>query len=423
MTVLQLEEIAESTTARGFWTRSRKAGLLYLVLGGFAAVLFGSLAPAGEVARFTLSENSEGAAITLPAQVGAVAFGVLCAAVGVALLFRLGAHHFGWATVVALSTFLISFLCWQVAGTFMPLVDIASGTLFFSLPLILGSLGGLFCERAGVINIAIEGQLLMGAFGGAFIASITDSLWLGLVGAALGGLLIGALLAVFSIRYLVDQIVLGVVLYVFALGVTGYLYERIMQVHQETTNSPGIFREFAIPGLSKIPMIGPVLFEANVFLYIALGLVTVVYFGLFRTRWGLRVRAVGEHPAAADTVGIKVRWVRYRNVMYGGVIAGLGGAFFTIGSTGAFAKNMTNGKGFIALAALIFGRWSPNGALAAALLFGFADRMQIYLRSIGSAIDSQFLAMTPYVATVFAVAGLVGKVRPPAANGKPYVKG
>ncbi|MQA25358.1 MAG: ABC transporter permease [Micromonosporaceae bacterium] len=423
MTTLHLDEVAESTTARGFWTRSRKAGAMYLLLGAFAALVFGALAPGGEVARFTLSENSEGLAVEVPAKLGAVLLGVLCAAVGVALLTRLAAHHFGWATAVAIGAFLLSFLCWQVAGDFMPLVRTASGTLFFALPIVLGSLGGLFCERAGVINIAIEGQLLMGAFGGALIGSVAGSVWLGLVGAAFGGLLIGALLAVFAIRYLVDQIVLGVVLYVLALGLTGYLYERVMQTEQATFNNPGTFREFAIPYLSDIPVIGPVLFEANVFLYIALALVTVVYFALFHTRWGLRVRAVGEHPAAADTVGIRVQWVRYRNVMYGGMIAGIGGAFFTIGSTGGFVKGMTNGQGFIALAALIFGRWSPTGALAAAVLFGFANQLQDYLRLIDSPIDSQFLAMLPYIATIFAVAGLVGKVRPPAANGQPYVKG
>jgi simple sugar transport system permease protein len=166
-----------------------------------------------------------------------------------------------------------------------------------------------------------------------------------------------------------------------------------------------------------------VLFDANIFVYLALFLVVAVHLALFHTRWGMRVRAVGEHPTAADTVGIKVRLVRYRSVLYGGLIAGIGGAFFTIGSVGQFTKNMTDGKGFIALAAMIFGRYSPTGALAAALLFGFADRLQIYLNSIDSAIPSQFLAMAPYIATIFAVAGLVGKVRPPAADGKPYVKG
>jgi ABC-type uncharacterized transport system permease subunit len=165
-----------------------------------------------------------------------------------------------------------------------------------------------------------------------------------------------------------------------------------------------------------------VLFDSNIFLYLTYALLAAVHIGLFHTRWGLRVRAVGEHPTAADTVGIRVLATRYRNLLYGGLIAGLGGAFFTVGSVGAFGKNMTSGKGFIALAALIFGRWSPLGALGAALVFGFADQIQLVLTSIGTTIPSQFMLMAPYLATIFAVAGLVGKVRAPKADGKPYVK-
>ena len=423
MTTLQLDEIAESTLARGFWTRSRRAGALFVLLGGGAAALFGSLAPAGMAARFTFTESEQGPAFSIPAQAGATGFGVLCLVVGVLLLTRLAAGHLGWATAVVFTSFVLSFLCWQVAGHFMPLGAMVSGALFLALPLIFGSLSGVLCERAGVINIAIEGQFLMGAFAAAMIGTLTASLWLGLVAAMAGGLLIALLLALFAIRYLVDQIVLGVVLDVLALGVTGFLYERLMQPYQSTFNNPGIFKDITVPVLSKIPLIGPVLFDANIFVYLALGLVIAVHLALFHTRWGMRVRAVGEHPTAADTVGIKVRLVRYRSVLYGGLVAGIGGAFFTIGSVGQFTKNMTDGKGFIALAAMIFGRYSPTGALAAALLFGFADRLQIYLNSIDSAIPSQFLGMAPYIATILAVAGLVGRVRPPAADGKPYVKG
>lgn len=423
MTTLELQEIHESTAVRGFWTRSRRTGALFAVLGGFAAVVFGMLAPSGEVARFTLSENQEGLAIEIPAQAGAIGFGVVCLAVGVALLARVGAGRLGWATGIALTSLLLSFLCWQVAGQFMPLVAIASGSLVLALPLIFGSLSGVLCERAGVINIAIEGQFLVGAFAAAMIGTLTASLWLGVAAAALGGLFIAALLAVFAIRYLVDQIVLGVVLVVLATGITGFLYERLMQPYQSTMNNPGVFSDVAIPVLSEIPLLGPVLFDASPFVYLALALVIVVHLALFHSRWGLRVRAVGEHPTAADTVGINVRRVRYVSVLYGGLIAGIGGAFLTIGDTGQFIKAMSNGKGFIALAAMIFGRYSPTGALAAALLFGFADRLQIYLSGIDSEIPSQFLSMAPYIATILAVAGLVGRVRPPAADGKPYVKG
>ncbi len=216
--------------------------------------------------------------------------------------------------------------------------------------------------------------------------------------------------------------ILGVVLNVFALGLTNFLTDRVLIPYQDTLNSPGFFPNVKVPGLGAIPVIGPILFDGNVFLYLTYGLLIVVQIGLFRTRWGLRVRSVGEHPTAADTVGIRVRATRYRVVLLGGLIAGIAGASFTIGSVGGFGKNITSGKGYIALAAVIFGGWRPGGALVGALVFGFADALQNLVSSVGSPIPSDFLNMAPYIATILAVAGLVGKVRAPAADGKPYVK-
>jgi simple sugar transport system permease protein len=422
-------------TSSGYWTRGRKAGAVYLVLGLLASAAFGTLATSGLDARFTLTEDANGAHVTIPAKGGAIGFGLLCAVAGVALLVGLGQREltarpkarpvqrfFGLYTAVALVGLVLSFLCWQLAGHFMPLVDTARGSFSLALPLILGALAGVLCERSGVVNVAIEGQFLMGAFGGALVATMATSVWAGLVGAAIGGLLIAALLAVFAIRYLVDQVVLGVVLNLFALGLTGFLYERLMQHNPEGYNSPPRLSDWHIPLLDRIPLLGPVLFQQNVFGYVALILVVVITFALFYTRWGLRTRAVGEHPTAADTVGIRVLAMRYRNVLVAGLVAGLGGASFTLGLGHTFTKNITSGKGFIALAALIFGRWSPTGALLAALLFGFADKLQVNLSAIGSPIPSQFLNMLPYLATIFAVAGLVGRIRAPAADGKPYIK-
>ena len=239
----------------------------------------------------------------------------------------------------------------------------------------------------------------------------------------IGGALVAALLAWLAIRYLVDQVVLGIVLNLLALGLTSFLYSQIMQPDSASFNNAPAFSQWKIPLLGRIPIIGPALFEQNVIVYIAIVLVISVHVGLFHTRWGLRTRSIGEHPIAADTVGIRVLAVRYRNVIIAGLIAGIGGAFFTIGSQLDFSKNMTVGKGFIALAALIFGRWSPLGATLAALLFGFTDQLQGYLSLIGSSVPSEFLAMLPYAVTIVAVAGLVGRVRAPAADGKPYVKG
>jgi simple sugar transport system permease protein len=214
-----------------------------------------------------------------------------------------------------------------------------------------------------------------------------------------------------------------VVINLLVTGATGFLYAQLLRPNADKYNDPGHFDSIRIPGLADIPVIGPILFDVNIIVYLMYALVVVVHLGLFHTRWGLRARAVGEHPTAADTVGIKVKATRYRNVIMAGAIAGLGGAFFTVGNVGAFSKDMTAGAGYIALAAVIFGRWRPTGAVAAALLFGFASALSTSLQPLNTGIPSEFLQMAPYIATVFAVAGLVGKVRPPAAANKPYVKG
>ncbi|GIE27798.1 ABC transporter permease [Actinoplanes italicus] len=422
MSTATVENLPEVVAPEPFWTRQRRLGLALILIGGLAAVLFGSLAP-GEDARFTLSEDSEGAALSIDGQFGAILFGLLAAAAGGVLFAGLAKRWSNALLSAGILAFVLSFLCWQVAGEFMPLVDTTDGTLQLALPLILGALAGVLGERSGVVNVAIEGQFLMGAFGGALIGTMAGSVWAGLISAAIGGVIIAAILAVLSIRYLVDQTVVGMVLNLFALGITGFLYERLMQPDAQTYNQPPQMPEWRIPGLADIPVIGPVLFEANLLVWIALALVVLIHFGLSRTRWGLRTRAVGEHPTAADTVGIRVRGLRYLNVLLGGVVAGIGGAYFTLVATGSFTKNMTAGAGFIALAALIFGRFTPVGAFGAALFFGFAQKLATYLGAIESPVPSQFLNMLPYLATLIAVAGLVGRVRAPAADGLPYVKG
>lgn len=423
---MAVPDVAVASVDEGYWTRTRKVGLVLLALGLLATVLFGALAT-GEQARFTLSEDAAGAALEIHGTVGAVLFGLITLAAGAAMLARLPKRWFIPVLAVGLVAFVLSFLCWQVSAAptgqnFMPLVNIVRGTFLLALPLIFGSLAGVLCERSGVVNVAIEGQLLMGAFSGALFGSISGSVWVGLVAAAIGGSFISLLLAVFSIKYLVDQVVMGIVLNLLALGITGFLYERLMQTDAARYNSAPRFSDWEIPLLSDIPVLGPALFRGNIFLYLALVLVLVIHIALFRTRWGLRTRSVGEHPTAADTLGVKVLGLRYRNVIMAGAIAGIGGASYTL-ALFSFTKNMIGGKGFIALAALIFGRWSPTGALLAALFFGFADQLATYLGAINSVIPGQFLAMLPYLATILAVAGLVGRVRAPAADGKPYIKG
>ena len=320
--------------------------------------------------------------------------------------------------------FVIALLSWADAGqtTAFNIVNLLQGTLGQSIPIMLGALTGVICSRSGVINVGIEGQLLLGAFTAAIVTSVTGSLWLGLVCGALAGSLVAVLLAVFAIGYRVDQVVLGVVLNTLILGLTGYLYDDLMIPYQNTLNSPSTFSAIKIPLLADIPIIGPVFFDATIFLYLTYIALAGVQVGLFGTRWGLRTRAIGEHPVAADTVGIDVIAMRYRNVIAAGLIAGVGGAYFTIGSVGAFGYNMTSGEGYIALAAMIFGRYTPIGAISAALLFGFTTQLQSIMSTLNTPIQSNLLLAAPYVVTIVVLAGLVGKVRGPRAEGIPYVK-
>jgi simple sugar transport system permease protein len=362
--------------------------------------------------------------LKLPARPLAIILGLLGVVAAAAFLLRRVPARYGGGLGAALGIcFIGAFLCWAASGKTFPLANQFQGTLNFATPLILGALAGVMCERSGVINIAIEGQFLVGAFTAAVVASTTDSAAAGLAAAAVSGVLMAALLAVFSIKYLVNQVVLGVVLVVFASGITGYLFDQFLQGNATKLNTPEVMQKVKIPGLGDIPFIGPILFEQTWLVYLTYAAVAIVTFVLFETRWGLRVRSVGEHPKAADTVGIKVKRVRYQAVLSAGVLAGLGGAFFTVGYAGSFNKDMTAGNGFIALAALIMGRWHPIGAMVAALFFGFATQLQSQLQIIQTPIPGELLLMAPYLATIVAVAGLVGRVRAPKADGEPYVQG
>jgi general nucleoside transport system permease protein len=405
--------------------RRNVAAVTFVVLGLINIVVFGLLAHPGD-AGFELSQAGSGVKIPVISVPAAPACYVLGAvAIGLGILratvpFSRRGRRLAIAAVLV--CFLLALLCWADAGAIpLNVIIIAQGTFTASIPLILGALAGCLCERSGVINIAIEGQLLFGAFTAAIVASAFGGLWVGLLAGSLAGGLVGVMLAVFAIAFLMDQIILGVVLNVLALGMTDYLYDRLMSTNPNY-NTGNTFGAIKIPGLANIPVIGPIFFDSNVFLYITYIAVIVVQVAMFHSRWGLRVRAVGEHPTAADTVGINVLWTRYRNVILGGLLAGIGGAFLTIGSVGLFNEDISSGFGYIALAALIFGRWTPLGALAAALLFGFSLELALVLPSVNPVLPAPIMNMAPYVATIIAVAGLVGKVRAPKADGKPYIK-
>ncbi|WP_148571161.1 ABC transporter permease [Nocardioides caldifontis] len=328
-----------------------------------------------------------------------------------------------WLVALFTVAALVSFLAWAAAGGTIPVVGLLGGAIALAVPLVFGAMSGVIGERAGVVNIAIDGQLLAGAFAAALVGSMIGSTWAGLAGAAFAGLLVAVLLGVFAISYHVDQVIVGVVLNVLVIGLTSFLFSQVLAPNAAELNSPPRFKAIEIPLLGEIPVIGPVLFQQTAVVYLMYVAVAVIAWALYRSRWGLRLRAVGEHPKAADTVGIKVNRTRYRAVLLAGAIAGLGGAFYTLVSVPQFNREMTGGAGYIALAAVIFGKWDPIRATLAALLFGFASTLQGVLSVIGSPVPSQFMLMLPYVVTVFAVAGLVGRSRPPAADGVPYVKG
>jgi simple sugar transport system permease protein len=350
---------------------------------------------------------------------------LLLALIGVALAYLqyrngkqivTGGFIFGFGIIMA-------FLCWTASGKFVPFTGILQGAIMFSVPLIFGSLSGLLCEKSGVINIAIEGQLLFAACISAMIASISQNVFIGLVFAPIAGMLVSFLLAFFAIKYQVDQVILGFVLNVLVIGLTGYIYSKLLVPYGDVWNLGPTFDRTPIPLLSKLPIIGPILFNQTIIVYLMYLIVFVIQFAMFKTRWGLRTRAIGELPIAADSVGIDVNRLRYKNVLLAGLVAGIGGSYFTLGAVGSFTKEMTAGAGFIALACLIFGKWTPRGAVTAALFFGFTTSLQSNLSIIGVSIPSEFMLMVPYIATIIAVSGVVGRVRAPAADGIPYSRG
>lgn len=340
------------------------------------------------------------------------------------VLWRAGRRTPWYIAAVFGVLFLAGFLAWAGAGSAsdFPVVRLISSSVLLAVPIVFGALGGAIGERAGVVNIAIEGQLLASAFVAAVVGTMTGSPWAGLAAALIAGALVGLVLGAFTITYRVNQVIVGVVLNVLVLGLTSFVYSQVLVPQADLYNSTTLFPKVAVPLLAHIPIVGPALFDQSVIVYLMYVTVPTVWFAMYRTRWGLRLRAVGEHPLAADTVGIKVERVRYRALMVAGAIVGMGGAYYTLVSVSSFGKNMTAGAGFIALAAVIFGKWDPIKATLAALLFGFASALEGGMSVVGSPVPSQFMLMLPYVVTLLAVAGLVGRSRAPAASGVAYVK-
>ena len=321
-----------------------------------------------------------------------------------------------WGGWLAFGSLLLIVVLWSYVRNPSITEAVLASTVRHSTPLVLGALCGLLGERSGVINIGIEGQMLLSAFIGFLVNVWTGNLFLAVMAGALVGALLGFLLAFMSVTLKIDQIIGGTVINILALGLTGYFYTVGL-------STKGKLQPIPLGPLADIPLLGPVLFDNPPITYATIVLVFVVHYVLFYTRWGLRTRAVGEHPRAADTLGVNVYLTRYVNVIVGGGIAGLAGAFLTLEAVGSFERAMTNGRGFVALAVMIFGKWTPLGSWGAALLFGLASAIQTQLQ-FGGKIDipHQFIGMLPYLLTIVVLAGFGGRARPPAADGVPYEK-
>lgn len=401
--------------------RAHIAGVALIGLAILAAFVFASGVEGDAVFRISRPTDAIVAPdLVVPAFPFNSAVAAVLAFLGVRQFLRGGIRWTALSIGIGLALTVVAFLVWAAAGKSFSLTGMLQAAMVRAVPIALGGLAGVLSERVAVVNIAIEGILLAGAFTGALVGSLLGG-WGGLIAAVLVGGMFGFFLAALVVTYRVEQIIAGVVINMFVLGLTSYVSSQVFQHYRFLNNAP-VFRSVKIPLLGDLPLIGPVLFDQSIFVYGALIMVAVSTYYLFYTRSGLRARAVGEHPRAADTLGINVYRTRFINVTLAGMVAGFGGAWLTLGLVGRFDENMTAGRGFIGLAAMIFGRWHPVGALAAALIFGFADALQQKLALLRTPIPSEFLAMAPYIATIIVVAGLIGRARPPAADGKPYVK-
>lgn len=408
--------MAEKTRSR--LSRPQAFAVLLAVLGLFLVVVsWQRINPAN---TSSLGFEKLGQA-TVPSRRGVIVLGALCAlAAGVSLLLSVRATKLAnTALLVSALLGVLAVLTALAQGGSIDLVGMLASSLRMCTPIALGALAGILCERSGVVNIGIEGMMLASAAFGFGANLFFKNIWVGVLVAVLVGGLMAALHAVMSIRFKTDQIISGTAINILAVGASGFLRRAYLVKAYFVGQTLPIVR---IPVLWQVPVLGTLFFRSQPIVYMMLILLAVVHIVLFYTPWGLRTRAVGEHPRAADTVGINVFKVRYVNVIVAGLIAGLAGAWFSLETVGSFEDVMTGGKGFIALAAMIFGNWNPIGAFLGALLFGFADALQIKLQILNVPLPYQFLGMAPYIVTMIVLAGLIGRTTPPAADGKPYEK-
>jgi ABC-type uncharacterized transport system permease subunit len=405
--------------------KQRIFGIIIFAIGLFLWLVLAATTPREANTMFVMTPG--GSSVISPdfnfnSFIMIIVLAVLCMAAGI-VEFILGFGKFTNALLVIVGIMLTtSFLAWGASGGSINVGGMLRIMIMRSIPIVLGALSGILCERAGVTNIAIEGMMITGALVGAMCGSLWG-LWAGVLAAIIAGGLISIAHGILSIKFKVDQIISGTIINIFTIGLTSYIVTKILQEREwQYLNESGIFMPYSIPVLSKIPYIGPILFNHNIFVYSMYILVIFLTIVLFRTKWGLRMRAVGEHPKAADTLGINVFGIRYLAVILSGMLAGFAGSYFSLGSAGYFNQSMTAGRGFIALAAMIFGNWTPVGSLGAGLLFGFSEALATNLNLLGVPIPSDILEMVPYILTMIVLAGVVGRSRGPAAAGTPYEK-
>lgn len=416
-------------------TRSGIFSVLFLLLGLWILLWATPQIEPGTVTTLTFGKLESGdsttATIALDVTVAPymVVVGVFYLAIGIAGLLpgdRLGRARFG---LMLLAGVLIppTILIIAAAGQSTNAMSMLTSSLRLSTPIVIGALAGIWCERSGVVNIAIEGMMLTGAaFGFIAFSLLTPpmdsgpALFIGVIVAVLAGGVMAALHAWLSISFKTDQIVSGTVINILAIGLTSFMRREILLTAQDAGRET--IQAVPIPVLKDIPVVSEIFANGKPIFYLMFVLLIVTHVVLFYTRWGLRTRAVGENPHAADTLGINVIRTRWINVVIGGMIAGLAGAWLTLETAGTFDDNMTTGRGFIALAAMIFGKWLPFGAFGGGLLFGFSSALQTRFQILGATLPPQFLQMTPYLVTIVVLAGLVGRSRPPAADGVPYEK-
>jgi simple sugar transport system permease protein len=397
-----------------------------IALMAAAGIILMALGTAGLQSTFVLTSQRAGVTIAapdlvVPTSVSMIVLGVVAGVAGFWQVFR-GFKKGDWVVILAAALFILAFLLWATRGKSLNLTGMMVSSLVRATPIALAALSGIYSERSGVVNIGIEGMMLVGSFTSVVFASVSGNMLVGVIGGVMAGMLLAALHAVLSIKYKVNQIVSGAGIIILALGLTSYLQRSILNAFPHL-NQPGpAIAAFQIPGLWRIPVLGPVLFNLSPIIYTMFALLIITQILMNKTRWGLRVRSVGEHPKAADTLGINVFRVRYISVLISGAIAGLAGTYMSIGAAGRFNEGMSAGKGFLGLAAMIFGNWNPFGAFAGSLIFGFFDSWQEKLSLLQVGIPVDLLGMAPYIATMIVLAGFVGRSRVPAADGIPYEK-